>query len=60
MPRKRRWHALARQPAEAKGEVSHIGTPVTVRLQPDLLSKLDRLRGGKTRPRYLRELLEEK
>jgi hypothetical protein len=36
-----------------------IGTLVGVRLQPDLLARLDAYRGGKTRPQAIRELLEE-
>lgn len=36
---------------------SLIGVPVVVRLQPDLLAKLDELRGGLTRPEAIRRLL---
>ena len=36
------------------------GTPVMVRLQPDLLEKLDKFRGGETRPQAVRRILMEK
>src|SRR3990167_5628599 len=35
------------------------GTLVGVRLQPKLLKRLDKHRGGKTRPQAIRELLEK-
>lgn len=35
-----------------------VGTLVAVRLQPDLLARLDRARGGLTRPALVREILE--
>lgn len=35
------------------------GTLVGVRMQPDLLAKLDKYRGGQTRPQAIREILEK-
>lgn len=42
-----------------KVEMTGAGVPVTVRLQPDLLRRLDLGRGGMTRPEKLRQLAEE-
>lgn len=50
-----------RQPsltAYRRGEVR--GTPITVRLQPDLIKRLDTYASGITRPEAIRRILEEK
>ena len=36
-----------------------VGKLVGVRIQPDLLARLDAARGGMTRPQKIREILEE-
>lgn len=36
-----------------------IGTPVVVRMQPGLLARLDKARGGMTRPQKVREILDK-
>ena len=47
------------QPEKRKPAQTSTGTPVMVRLQPDMLEKLDKARGGSTRPQKIRDILEQ-
>ena len=45
--------------AKVKEGMGAANDPVTVRIPPDLMIKLDKARGGMTRPAKIREVLEK-